>query len=84
MQCNIGELDKKIRLTVGFIIIAAGFQFGSMWGAIGLFQFCPHYWVIVLLMRSLVQLRAKKIVAVVQSRFFKNISLFSSYKSRSR
>jgi len=50
MQCNIGELDKKIRLTVGFIIIAAGIQLGSMWGAIGfipilsaLLGYCPAY-----------------------------------------
>ncbi len=50
MQCNIGELDKKIRLSVGFVVLAVGFWFGSMWGALGfipvlsaLLGYCPAY-----------------------------------------
>ncbi len=50
MKANVGGLDKKIRIAVGIIIIAAGIYFQSWWGAIGivtiamaLINWCPAY-----------------------------------------
>jgi hypothetical protein len=50
MQCNVGGIDRTVRIIIGLIIIAAGIYFQSWWGAIGLiplatgiFRICPAY-----------------------------------------
>jgi len=50
MKCNVGGIDKWLRIVVGFVIIAYGVVTGSWLGAIGLvplltgiFSFCPFY-----------------------------------------
>jgi type IV secretory pathway TrbD component len=35
MKCNIGGVDRKLRIVLGLAIIAAGIYFQSWWGAIG-------------------------------------------------
>jgi len=36
MTCNIGKVDKIIRLVLGVVIISLGVMYNSWWGAIGL------------------------------------------------
>ena len=36
MKKNEGTFDRVVRVLVGLVIIAAGFKYGSYWGAIGL------------------------------------------------
>jgi len=50
MKCNIGTIDRIIRVILGSGILAAGVYFGSWWGALGLFPlvtaaiaWCPLY-----------------------------------------
>ncbi len=50
MNCNVGKIDKIIRIIVGLLIIGAGVLTGNWLGAIGLiligtaiFSFCPLY-----------------------------------------
>lgn len=50
MQCNMGNVDRGIRIVVGLAAIAAGVAFGSWWGALGaiplvtgIVGFCPAY-----------------------------------------
>lgn len=50
MKCNVGKIDRIIRLLLGVAIIAVGVYFSSWWGAIGailLFTaavgWCPAY-----------------------------------------
>ncbi len=50
MKTNVGGFDKKFRILVGIVIIAAGFYFKSWLGAIGLVPlltgligWCPLY-----------------------------------------
>ena len=50
MTVNVGTLDRILRISVGIIILAAGYYFKSWWGAIGLIplttgivKFCPLY-----------------------------------------
>lgn len=50
MQCNVGGMDRKLRIGAGVAIIAAGAVMQSWWGAVGLvplltgvFRFCPVY-----------------------------------------
>lgn len=50
MTCNIGKIDKSIRIIAGIGIIAAGFYFNSWWGAVGIIPlftaavgWCPLY-----------------------------------------
>jgi len=50
MQCNVGRVDKVVRIIAGLAIIAAGIYFGSWWGAIGVLPlvtatlgWCPAY-----------------------------------------
>jgi len=50
MKCNVGPIDRIIRLVAGLGIAVTGIIFESYWGLIGvvfiataLFQFCPFY-----------------------------------------
>ncbi len=50
MKCNVGGLDKQIRIIVGAVIVAAGVYFQNWWGAVGLIPlltgllgWCPAY-----------------------------------------
>lgn len=50
MYCNVGSLDRKVRITLGLLVIVLGFYFQSFWFllgwvplATGLVDFCPLY-----------------------------------------
>jgi hypothetical protein len=50
MKCNIGPVDRLIRLIIGLVIVALGIVFESWWGLIGvvllatvIFKWCPLY-----------------------------------------
>ncbi len=50
MKCNVGGIDRKIRIAVGLIIILAGIYFQSWWGLLGIIpiltaviRWCPGY-----------------------------------------
>lgn len=50
MKCNVGKIDKTLRILAGIIVIALGVYFQSWWGVIGLvllatgiFRICPAY-----------------------------------------
>ena len=50
MKCNVGGVDKTIRIVVGLVIIAAGLLLKSWWGLVGvillmtgLVNFCLLY-----------------------------------------
>ena len=50
MKCNVGKIDRAIRILVGLGIIALGLYYKSYWGALGavpiltgILGFCPAY-----------------------------------------
>jgi hypothetical protein len=50
MKCNIGRVDRMIRIVLGVAIISVGIYFKSWWGAVGLIpiltaaiRWCPAY-----------------------------------------
>ena len=50
MKCNVGAIDRLMRIVVGLIVAILGVWFDSWWGlvglvplATGLFKFCPLY-----------------------------------------
>lgn len=50
MKKNMGLLDRRIRLVLGLLIVAAGIYFKTWWGLIGvvflatsLISWCPLY-----------------------------------------
>ncbi len=50
MKCNVGGIDKTIRIVLGLAIIAIGILLKSWWGLVGvvllmtgLFNFCLLY-----------------------------------------
>ena len=50
MKCNIGKVDRMIRIVLGIAIISVGMYFKSWWGAVGLIllltaaiRWCPAY-----------------------------------------
>ena len=50
MKCNIGKVDRVIRIIIGIVILAVGYYFKSWFGLIGIlpiltaiFRFCPFY-----------------------------------------
>ncbi len=50
MKCNVGGVDRLIRVIMGLVIIGAGFYFQSWWGAVGIVPlltaaigWCPAY-----------------------------------------
>jgi len=49
-KCNVGTIDRIVRVVLGLVIIAMGFYFNSWWGAVGLIPlltaaigWCPVY-----------------------------------------
>lgn len=50
MKCNVGSVDRLLRIVVGFLIAILGVVFNSWFGLIGLvplatglIKFCPIY-----------------------------------------
>jgi hypothetical protein len=50
MKCNVGTIDRIIRILAGLIFIALGIYLNSWWGAIGIIPlftaaigWCPLY-----------------------------------------
>jgi hypothetical protein len=50
MKCNVGGVDRALRIIVGLAVIGAGVFFQNWWGAIGavplltgLIGWCPAY-----------------------------------------
>ncbi len=50
MECNVGGIDRKLRIGAGVAIIVVGAAMQSWWGAVGLvplltgvLRFCPAY-----------------------------------------
>ena len=50
MKCNVGKVDRMIRIVLGIAIISVGMYFKSWWGAVGLIllltaaiRWCPAY-----------------------------------------
>ena len=50
MKCNVGTIDRLMRIIVGLIIAILGVWFDSWWGlvgivplATGIFKICPLY-----------------------------------------
>jgi len=50
MKCNVGPVDRLLRIVVGLVVAIIGVIFDSWWGlvglvplATGLFKFCPLY-----------------------------------------
>lgn len=50
MKCNVGRMDKVLRIVVGLAILLAGFAYQSWWGLVGLVPlltgvigWCPAY-----------------------------------------
>jgi hypothetical protein len=50
MKTNMGLLDRRIRLVLGILIVAAGIYFKTWWGVVGvvflatsLISWCPLY-----------------------------------------
>jgi len=55
MKCNVGSVDRLIRIILGLIIAILGVVFENWLGlvgigliATGLFKFCPLYWTLKL------------------------------------
>lgn len=50
MKCNVGGIDRILRIVVGILIIGAGVYLNNWWGAVGavplftgLIGWCPAY-----------------------------------------
>jgi hypothetical protein len=51
MKCNVGRIDRGLRITIGLVLVAlAASNIVGLWGwiglipfATGLFKFCPLY-----------------------------------------
>jgi hypothetical protein len=50
MKCNVGGVDRLLRIVLGLVIIALGIFYGSLMGLIGIiplftgiFKVCPVY-----------------------------------------
>ncbi len=50
MKCNVGPIDRLLRIIAGLIVAILGVIFDSWWGlvglvplATGLFKWCPAY-----------------------------------------
>lgn len=50
MKCNVGKVDRTIRIILGLVIVGLGVFFQSWWGAIGVIPlvtaaigWCPLY-----------------------------------------
>jgi hypothetical protein len=49
-KCNVGKVDRIVRVVLGLVLIALGFYFNTWWGAIGVIPlvtaaigWCPLY-----------------------------------------
>jgi hypothetical protein len=49
-KCNIGGVDRFLRISIGLVAIGAGLYFHNWWGALGViplmtgfFRYCPAY-----------------------------------------
>lgn len=49
-KCNVGKVDRIVRVVLGLVLIALGFYFNTWWGAIGMIPlvtaaigWCPLY-----------------------------------------
>jgi hypothetical protein len=50
MKCNVGKMDRIVRIVAGVAVMTAGAMMGSWWGAVGvvplltgLIRWCPAY-----------------------------------------
>jgi len=50
MKCNVGGIDRTLRIILGVVIVLAGLYFKSWWGAVGIIpiitgaiRWCPAY-----------------------------------------
>jgi len=50
MNCNVGKIDRMIRISAGIGMLALGGYFQSWWGVVGIiplatgiFRICPAY-----------------------------------------
>jgi len=50
MKCNVGPIDRTLRIVAGVAILGAGYYYQSWWGLIGIvplltgiFKICPAY-----------------------------------------
>lgn len=50
MTCNVGKLDRVLRIVLGVVILALGYLYHSWWGLIGIIplatgfiRWCPLY-----------------------------------------
>ena len=50
MKCNVGKVDRLLRIIIGLVIAILGVWFDSWWGLVGLvpmttglFRWCPLY-----------------------------------------
>jgi len=50
IKCNIGKVDRIVRIIIGLVILALGIAFRSWWGAVGILllitaavRWCPAY-----------------------------------------
>jgi hypothetical protein len=50
MICNVGKIDKSVRLIIGAVIAVLGFYYQSWWGFLAIIPiltaiwgFCPFY-----------------------------------------
>lgn len=50
MKCNVGRVDRVLRIIAGVAIVGAGVYYQNWWGAVGiipigtaLISFCPAY-----------------------------------------
>jgi hypothetical protein len=50
MKCNVGGIDRVLRILIGAVVLGAGVYLNSWWGAIGaiplftgLVGWCPAY-----------------------------------------
>ena len=50
MRCNVGTVDRILRIVLGIVILGVGYMTESLWGLVGLvplltglFKLCPLY-----------------------------------------
>jgi len=50
IKCNMGKVDRIVRIIIGLVILAIGIAFRSWWGVVGIFllltaviRWCPAY-----------------------------------------
>ncbi len=50
MKCNVGKIDRTLRIVAGLALIGWGISAGNIWGAVGIIplftgiiRWCPAY-----------------------------------------